>query len=112
MYSTDDIMQFANLVAEIVDPDRIILFGSYAYGKPDDKSDIDLLVVKNGKDFTIDDEAKIATDVFYRRRQLGIHTRCDVFYRTDKQIQESVKKGGAFVDALQKGSVIYERVHQ
>jgi predicted nucleotidyltransferase len=112
MYSTDEIMQFANLVAEIVDPDRIILFGSYAYGKPDDKSDIDLLVVKNGKDFTIDDEAKIATDVFYRRRQLGIRTRCDVFYRTDKQVQESAKKGGAFVDALQKGRVIYERAHQ
>jgi predicted nucleotidyltransferase len=28
-------------------PQKIILFGSYAYGKPDENSDIDLLIVKD-----------------------------------------------------------------
>src|SRR3954470_20173695 len=32
-------------VAEHFDPDRIILFGSYAYGTPDEGSDVDVLVV-------------------------------------------------------------------
>jgi len=105
-------MQIVSLVAEAADPDRIILFGSYAYGEPDEKSDLDLLVIKNGKDFSIDDEAKIATDVFYKRRQLGITTRYDAFYRTDAQIQKSTENGGAFVDALQKGKVVYERAYQ
>ena len=27
-------------------PDRIILFGSYAYGKPTEDSDLDLLIIK------------------------------------------------------------------
>lgn len=27
-------------------PEKIILFGSYAYGNPDDDSDIDLLIIK------------------------------------------------------------------
>jgi predicted nucleotidyltransferase len=112
MYNDDEIMEIVSLVAEVADPDRIILFGSYAYGEPDEKSDLDLLVIKNGKDFSIDDEAKIATDVFYKRIQLGIRTRYDAFYRTDSQIQESTEKGGAFVDALQKGKVIYERAYQ
>jgi len=53
MYNNDEIMQFVYLVVEIADPDRIILFGSYAYGNPDDKSDLDLFVIKNGKTFLL-----------------------------------------------------------
>ena len=34
------------LVAEY-SPERVILFGSYAYGNPDADSDIDLLIIKN-----------------------------------------------------------------
>jgi len=30
-----------------LNPDKIILFGSYAYGEPDEESDIDLFVVKD-----------------------------------------------------------------
>ena len=40
-----------NIVAKIrhsINPDRITLFGSYAYGNPSEDSDIDLLVIKNG----------------------------------------------------------------
>src|SRR5947209_7096880 len=38
------IRQFARQVAERFNPDRIILFGSYAYGHPDADSDVDILV--------------------------------------------------------------------
>ena len=41
--------QIQAIVARIVagyQPDRIILFGSYAYGTPTEDSDLDLLVVK------------------------------------------------------------------
>ena len=30
-----------------LDPDKIILFGSYAYGTPNEDSDIDLFLVKD-----------------------------------------------------------------
>ncbi|MGC8641910.1 MAG: nucleotidyltransferase domain-containing protein [Isosphaeraceae bacterium] len=39
------IHKFARQLGERFDPDRIILFGSYAYGKPHPASDVDLLVV-------------------------------------------------------------------
>ena len=39
------IRRFARQVAEQFDPDKIILFGSYAYGTPHDDSDVDILVV-------------------------------------------------------------------
>ena len=112
MYSNEEIMQLVDLVAEAVDPDRIILFGSYAYGNPDSKSDIDLLVIKNGKDFSVDDEAELATAVFFRRMQRKINLRYDMFFQTENQVQRVAENGGAFVDTLQKGRVVYERTHQ
>ena len=40
------IEQIAQRLIESYQPQRIILFGSMAYGEPNDDSDIDLLVVK------------------------------------------------------------------
>src|SRR5712691_13292213 len=39
------IRRFARHVAERFQPDKIILFGSYAYGTPHADSDVDILVV-------------------------------------------------------------------
>ncbi len=39
------IRRFARRIAEKFDPEKIILFGSFAYGKPHKWSDVDLLVV-------------------------------------------------------------------
>lgn len=45
MIQRSQITHFANAVAERFKPQRIVLFGSYAYGKPNQDSDVDLLVV-------------------------------------------------------------------
>ena len=111
MYSNEDISVFVKLVAEVTDPDRIILFGSYAYGNPDEKSDIDLLVIKNGKDFTFDDEAELSAAVYLRRKQRKIRTRYDVLFKTDSQVLQSVDESGALVDAMKKGRIVYERAN-
>ncbi len=45
-----DIEELKSLIVERLqplNPDKIILFGSYAYGTPNDDSDIDLYVVTN-----------------------------------------------------------------
>ena len=112
MYKDEEIAQFVNLVAEVTDPDKIILFGSYAYGNPDEKSDLDLLVIKNGKDFTFDDEVALDIAIYEKRKKLKNKTRYDIFYGSDRQVQEIAENGGSFVDALQKGKVIYERTYQ
>src|SRR5262245_21240485 len=39
------IRRYALAIAERFDPDKIILFGSYAYGTPHDDSDVDTLVI-------------------------------------------------------------------
>ena len=111
MYNETEIMQFINLVAELSDPDRIILYGSYAYGNPGDKSDIDLLVIKNGKDISIDDETELAVAIFDTRRQRKMKIRSDIFLRTDEQAKIIAERGGALKDALERGRVVYERAH-
>ena len=39
------IRRYARQIAEKFQPDKIILFGSYAYGQPHEWSDVDILVV-------------------------------------------------------------------
>ena len=39
------IRRFARQIAERFRPEKIILFGSYAYGRPHNESDVDLLVI-------------------------------------------------------------------
>jgi predicted nucleotidyltransferase len=65
----DDIMALKDIIVELIDPDKIILFGSYAYGTPDEKSDADFLVIKNGAEHTIKDEGELATAIYYKRKE-------------------------------------------
>jgi predicted nucleotidyltransferase len=87
-----------------LDPDKIILFGSYAYGNPTDESDIDLFLVKDTDDNHFEAKAmKNITDLIYKYK-VGfdllsapanfINQREDYFYK---------------VDILQNGKVLYER---
>src|SRR5688572_17485031 len=39
------IRRFARSIAKLFEPEKIVLFGSYAYGKPNEDSDVDLLVI-------------------------------------------------------------------
>ena len=45
MVEVADILKFVDAVTAKFKPQRIVLFGSYAYGTPTEDSDVDLLVV-------------------------------------------------------------------
>ncbi len=45
MVSRKSIVQYCEGIAREFKPERIILFGSYAYGKPGPDSDVDILVI-------------------------------------------------------------------
>lgn len=47
MIGTDKISEIVNKIATGYNPDKIILFGSYASGNPSDDSDLDLFVIKD-----------------------------------------------------------------
>ena len=47
--SKGQILEIAEKIKREYKPDKIILFGSYAYGNPDKDSDIDFLIIKVGR---------------------------------------------------------------
>lgn len=92
-----------------LNPNKIILFGSYAYGTPNDESDIDLFLLK--------DDLKIEETREYERK--AKKSLIDLMFKyTTNGIDilsaptEYVKKSEDYfyrVELLQKGKVWYER---
>jgi predicted nucleotidyltransferase len=95
-----------------VSPEKIILFGSYAYGEPSPDSDIDMLVVTGdeGIPANYDEKSKIylkiAHAIFDIQKQfpidLIVHTRGmhKKFIETDSMFSREV---------LVRGKVLYEK---
>jgi uncharacterized protein len=95
------IRRFARRIAERFKPDKIILFGSYAYGKPHEESDVDLLVIMRTKN-AIDQSIRIKT-AFKRLFSL------DLIVRTPIQIKRGLKDDNWFLrEIIAKGKVLYE----
>ena len=95
------IRRFARRIAERFQPDKIILFGSYAYGKPHEESDVDLLVIMRTKN-AIDQSIRIKT-AFKRLFSL------DLIVRTPWQIERGLKDDNWFLrEIMERGKVLYE----
>jgi len=89
------------------DPEKIILFGSYAYGNPVKDSDIDLFVVKN-----IDEQEIPKTRIEIRRSLFNIvwnnKIEVDLFVDNEEHIKYRVNIGDKFYEELNtKGKVLY-----
>jgi predicted nucleotidyltransferase len=87
-------------------PEKIILFGSYAYGNPTPDSDVDLLVIMKTKAREIDRYIAVSNILYPRQFPL------DILVKTPREIAvESRKKGNFFLrEILTKGKVLYERI--
>lgn len=101
------IRAIAQHIAEKFDPEKIILFGSHAYGKPTAWSDVDLLVVMDAPKGEVETALKI-------RKSLPLLTfGLDIVVRSRKVIEKRKKLGDWFlIDITEKGKVLYERNNQ
>jgi predicted nucleotidyltransferase len=94
-----------------LDPDKIILFGSYAYGKPTEDSDVDLFLVKD--DLKIEDmrEYKLALQKrlfsIQKKYLVGVDLFVDSSKRMHKRIEEV--KDQFYDEILNRGKVIYAK---
>jgi predicted nucleotidyltransferase len=86
-------------------PEKIILFGSYAYGNPTQDSDVDLLVIMNTKAKDVDRYVAVSNLLYPRQFPV------DILVKTPKEIEaEARKKSNFFLrEILKKGKVLYER---
>src|SRR5437763_11840771 len=98
------ICRFARQVAEQFHPDKIILFGSYAYGTPHADSDVDILVIMPAHN-QIDQACRI-DDVIDAPFPL------DLIVRTPKKVASRLAEGVSFLkEVMAKGTVLYEKDH-
>lgn len=89
-------------IAREFNPQKIILFGSYARGKPRPESDVDLLVVMNTKLRENAQAVQICQKINYR---FGL----DLIVYTPRNLAKRVKLGDSFLmDILKEGKVVYE----
>jgi predicted nucleotidyltransferase len=96
------IRRFAREVAKRFDPDKIILFGSHAYGTPHADSDVDILVIMPCRN-QLDQAYKI-------RLAVSSPFSMDLIVRTPKNLAWRLKEGESFhTEILTKGKVLYEK---
>jgi len=88
-------------------PEKIILFGSYAYGNPRHTSDIDILIVKDVKKNEIR-KYRIMAKQTLRDIMLKNDIDIDVIIDSWERIQERISIGDLFMkEIIEKGKVIY-----
>ncbi len=91
-----------------LNPDKIILFGSYAYGTPTEDSDIDLFLLKD--DLEIDDTRKYEIDAMKRLLDIQLNNNTNGIDILSGPTEYIKKREDYFykVDVLQNGQVWYD----
>jgi predicted nucleotidyltransferase len=98
------IRQAAQKIVDAVQPEKIILFGSFAYGRPTLDSDVDLLVIMESGQ-SVHARAAHISEILYPRP-----FPVDIIVRTPAEVAERVASGDCFFrEIMTKGQVLYER---
>ena len=102
---TDELMaEIVRRIVDALDPEKIILFGSYARGNAGPDSDIDLLVIKSGVR-NVREEGTRA-----RAALRGILRAFDILVRTPEYVAKHAENPGyVIMEILETGKVIYDR---
>src|SRR5256885_8609974 len=98
------IRRFPRQLAELFQPEKIILFGSYAYGTPHADSDVDILVVMPARN-QIDQACRID-------RACEACFPLDLIVRTPKNMNWRLAEGDSFLrEIVSRGKVLYEKAN-
>ncbi|MBM4043597.1 MAG: nucleotidyltransferase domain-containing protein [Planctomycetes bacterium] len=93
----------AKLLAEYR-PQKVILFGSCAYGQPQPQSDIDLLIIKDTDERFIDRWVTVRRILSDPKRRFALET----LVLTPQEVAERLAVGDQFIaEILEKGELLY-----
>lgn len=102
MIKMRQIEELSQRIAQDFRPQRILLFGSYAWGKPTADSDVDLLVILPFEGKPVDKSVEI-------RLKTRPAFPVDLLVRTPERVQERMKLGDSFMqEIIENGMVLYE----
>jgi predicted nucleotidyltransferase len=99
------ITEIKEKIVREIKPEKIILFGSYAWGKPTEDSDVDLFIIKDST------EKKIKRAREVREAISNCDVPVDVLVYTPDEIKKSINENrNLFIeDILRNGKTIYEK---
>lgn len=99
------IQEIAQKIVREYQPDKIILFGSWAWGTPGPDSDVDLLIVKKSEKRRIDRERDVG------RILSGCLFPADVLVYTPEELEASINQNhNLFIeDIVRNGTMLYSR---
>ncbi len=103
--SREEIAEIVATIAERFQPERIVLFGSRAYGTPAFGSDVDLMVIMDTL-LTPSEQATLIRDALPSGRMFPL----DILVRTPARIAIGLAEGDFFIeDAIIRGITLYQR---
>jgi len=96
-----DIERYCAEVAREFRPKQIVLFGSYAYGKPTADSDVDVMVILPYRKGT-----RPSLEI---RRRVNAGFPVDILVRGPEDIEQRLREGDSFItEVMTRGRVLYE----
>jgi len=99
----DEIKSFVDSVIKQFNPERVILFGSYASGDVTPDSDVDILVV-------MDFKSRPHQQAFEIRRTIKRSFPLDFLVRRPADIDRRLRLGDFFIkEIMREGKVLYEK---
>ena len=102
--SQEKIQEVADKIVQEFKPEKVILFGSCAWGEPNEDSDVDLFIVKETENTR---ETAREIDSSIRPRPFPI----DLIVYTPEEIEESINKNHNFFieDIIRNGKILYQK---
>ena len=102
--NTHELNTIVSRLVETLHPEQIILFGSYAYGHPNQDSDFDLLVIVSESDQPRYRRSRVAYSALR-----GISFPTDIIVMTCEEVKKKLTVRSSLVRlALERGQVLYE----
>ena len=85
-----------------INPDKIILFGSYVYGKPTENSDLDICIIKEKVESKISEKRKV------RKLLKDIAIAKDILIPSKSEFEfYKNEHGSVYMDIDKKGKVLW-----
>lgn len=107
MVTEEAIRTFAKEIARRYEPEKIILFGSYARGTANEDSDVDMLVIM---DFQERRGAYKAAEI---EATINPHFPLDLLVRKNEDVQWRLNQHDFFMmDVMKEGVILYEAAYE
>lgn len=105
MTNENKIQKIVGTIVQESQPEKIILFGSWAWGQPNEESDLDLLVVQDSGQPRLQREREI------RKLLYPFGIPMDVLVFTPEELEKSINEDrNLFLeDIVRNGRILFER---